>query len=77
MRELIDVVAWGDKAAVVFVVQRPDATRFSANLEADPVFAEVLNQAGHAGVSVRAFGCDVSLTEITLGKEMETGFRAG
>ena len=43
---------WG--AAVVFVVQRNDARRFSPNWRTDPKFAKTLVQVAQAGVLVLA-----------------------
>jgi sugar fermentation stimulation protein A len=73
LEELIDVVENGEQAAVVFVVQRPDALRFSANRKTDPAFAETLHRAAEVGVSVRAFSCLVSLEEITIDDEIPIG----
>jgi sugar fermentation stimulation protein A len=70
LRELMDIVSSGERAAVVFVVQRPDALRFSANRETDPEFADTLRRAAGVGVSVRAFTCEVSLAEILIGSEV-------
>ena len=50
----------GRKAAVVFVVQRNDARRFSANWRTDPKFAKTLVQVAKAGVLVLAFACRVT-----------------
>jgi sugar fermentation stimulation protein A len=44
-----------DEAAVVFVIQRPDASVFSPNWEMDPDFAAALEEADHAGVRLMAF----------------------
>jgi sugar fermentation stimulation protein A len=63
---LIHAVERGDRAAVVFVVQRPDAYAFRAHAEADPLFAEALRQASAAGVAVLAFRCHVSEEDIAL-----------
>ena len=46
-------------AAVVFLVQREDAERFSPNDRTDPGFAEALREAAAAGVLVRALRCAV------------------
>jgi sugar fermentation stimulation protein A len=70
LRELMDIVSSGERAAVVFVVQRPDALRFLANRETDPEFADTLRRAAGVGVSVRAFTCEVSLAEILIGSEV-------
>lgn len=60
----------GDCGAVIFVIQRPDAKRFMPNRSTDPEFAQALVEAAEAGVAVRAFGCHVSRSEITLAGEV-------
>jgi sugar fermentation stimulation protein A len=71
LEELMDIVAQGERAAVVFIVQRCDAERFSANQAADPAFASGLIRAAEAGVSVRAFTCQVSQAEIFISDEIQ------
>jgi sugar fermentation stimulation protein A len=56
----------GHRAAVVFVIQRPDAETFSPNWEADPAFCETLQKSATRGVEVFAYRCDVSRTRIEL-----------
>ncbi len=56
----------GERAAVVFVVQRPDAETFMPHAQADPAFAAALAEAAHAGVEVHAFRCAVSPDEIRI-----------
>jgi sugar fermentation stimulation protein A len=70
LQELVQARLAGDQAAVVFVVQRPDAGRFQPHTEADPQFAIALSQAAAAGVAIRAFNCVVSRREITLAGEI-------
>jgi len=70
LEELMDIAAGGELAAVVFVVQRPDALRFSVNRAEDPEFADTLQRAAENGVSVRAFNCGVSLEEICISDEI-------
>lgn len=41
-----------DRAAVIFVIQRPDASVFSPNDRTDPVFADALRYAHREGVEV-------------------------
>ena len=60
----------GDKAAVVFVIQRPDANRFQPHRESDPDFAGVLRQAAEAGVLIKAYTCRVSRQEIRIAAEI-------
>lgn len=70
LQELIAIQASGIRAAVIFVVQRPDAGRFSPFREADPEFSALLRQAAAAGVDVRAFRCLVLLEEIRISDEL-------
>ncbi len=56
----------GHRAAVVFVVQRPDADAFEPNVQADPKFAEALDDAVRCGVEVFAYRCAVSRTSIEI-----------
>lgn len=64
--ELVDAVAAGDGAAVVFVIQRGDARRLAPHRARDPRFAERLAAARRAGVGVHALGCAVSRGEIRI-----------
>ena len=56
----------GRKAAVVFVVQRNDARRFSANWRTDPGFARTLARVAKAGVPVLTYGCRVTRTLVSI-----------
>jgi len=64
--ELARARAEGHRAAVVFVVQRDDAIRFSPHDEADPAFGQALREAAQAGVEVYAYKCRVSEEEVAL-----------
>jgi sugar fermentation stimulation protein A len=66
LEALVRAVEWGDQAAVIFVVQRPDARAFEPHAVADPLFAQTLHRAQTAGVTVLAHRCCVSEDEITL-----------
>lgn len=66
LRELIQARAGGMAAAVLFVVQRPDARRFRPHEATDPTFAETLRAAQRAGVLVLAYRCAVSPEEIRI-----------
>jgi sugar fermentation stimulation protein A len=60
----------GAKTAVVFIIQRPDATAFAPHETADPAFAAALRRAAKRGVAVRAFTCRVSRREIKLAESV-------
>jgi len=66
LTELEAMVAAGDRACVLFVVQRMDCEAFSACRELDPAFAAGLEQAADAGVGVLVYACDMRLEGITL-----------
>ena len=68
--ELMRVRASGDRAAVLFVVQRADAVRFTPHRQADPRFATTLQEAAVAGVELYALTCRVSLESISLAAEI-------
>jgi sugar fermentation stimulation protein A len=57
----------GWQAAVLFVLQRPDAVRIEAAASIDPVFARTLAAAAAAGVRVLGRRCHISLRALTLG----------
>ncbi len=55
MEELTSAVERGSRAAVLFLVQRPDAHTFRPNDATDPAFGEALRRARGAGVEVYAY----------------------
>jgi len=63
---LKDIVLDGDRGAVIFVVQRPDAKCFSPNNSADPEFWEAVDEATEAGVEAYAFRCSVTMSDIAI-----------
>jgi sugar fermentation stimulation protein A len=64
--ELVRTVSKGDRAAVVFVIQRTDAQRFVPHDQADAAFGTALREAAEAGVGVYAWACEVSQQEIAV-----------
>ncbi len=64
--QLAAQVKRGERAAVVFVVQRPDAEAFMPHARADPAFAAALAEAARVGVEVHAFRCAVRPDEIRI-----------
>jgi len=70
VEELAAAVAKGDRAAIVFVVQRDDAVRFRPHDDSDPEFGEALRRAFEAGVEVHAYTCIVSERRIDIAREI-------
>ncbi|MGC9359841.1 MAG: DNA/RNA nuclease SfsA [Anaerolineae bacterium] len=68
--ELADARADGASSAVVFLVQRSDATLFAPNWEADSAFSETLLSATRRGVVVEAYVCQVSLRGVAINKPL-------
>jgi sugar fermentation stimulation protein A len=66
LRELEAMVAAGDRAVALFVVQRTDCDAFAACADLDPVFARGLAHAADAGVEVLVYGCDITTDEVRL-----------
>jgi sugar fermentation stimulation protein A len=70
LRELASMVEAGDKAALLFVVQREDCDRFTACRDIDPVFAAALDAAAEAGVEVLVHTCAMRPDSITLDRQI-------
>jgi sugar fermentation stimulation protein A len=70
VRELTDVLGEGAHAAIIFVIQRPDASHFTPHDRADPAFAEALRHAADAGVGIYAWTCQVTKEAITLSEQI-------
>jgi sugar fermentation stimulation protein A len=66
LAELAALQQRGERAAVVFIVQRPDADAVTAHRATDPAFADALDAAAQAGVTLLAATCSLSTTSIML-----------
>jgi sugar fermentation stimulation protein A len=74
VRELTRVAGEdGWSAAILFVLQRPDAQRIEAAAGIDPVFAAALADAKRAGVRVLGRRCTVTLERLALGGRVPAG----
>jgi len=59
LRDLAAMVAAGHRAAMLFIVQRPDCNRFSTAPDLDPAYDAGLRDAAGAGVDVLVYDCHV------------------
>ena len=66
LRELEAMKAKGDRAVMLFVVQRNDCDQFDTAGDIDPVYAKGLIQAAKAGVEVLVYRCDVRVEGVTI-----------
>jgi len=67
LAELTRQVSQGERAAVLFLIQRDDAVRFSSNDATDPDFGRALRLASRTGVEVQAWTCLVEPGQVCLG----------
>ena len=66
LRTLETALEAGHRAAVVFVVQRPDASAFATSDPSDPDLADALRSVVAAGVEAYAYNCEVTERSIRL-----------
>jgi len=67
---LMEALGQGFKAALIFVIQRGDASSFSPNHLVDPLFAHLLRRAMGQGLQVGAYTCLVTEEEIRLDRRV-------
>ena len=66
LRELMRVVAEGDRGVLVFHVPRGDAERVRPADDIDPVYGDTLREAAAAGVEILAYRALVTPEEVVL-----------
>lgn len=66
LRELVAMVEAGDRAVVLFVVQRTDCEGFAACADLDPTFARTLGEVADRGVEVLIYGCDLTTETVAI-----------
>jgi len=69
--ELEAMVAEGDRAAVLFVVQRSDCHRFASARDCDHAFAGALERVQANGVEVYVYACEIDMTGVRLATRLE------
>lgn len=67
----------GERAAAVFVVQRPDARCLRPGKATDPGWVSALRQAAAAGVQLFAFSCRVTLEEVSIDRQVDVDLNGG
>lgn len=66
MAELGEVVRLGDRAVVLFLVQRADCDSFALARDLDPAFAAAFDRVRAEGVEVLVYACEVSPQRVAL-----------
>ncbi len=64
--ELAEVVKRGERAVMMYLLQRSDSDTFAIAADIDPMYAAALAQAKAVGVEVLAYRCCVTTTTITI-----------
>lgn len=64
LAEMGDAVEEGGRAAMVYLVQRPDCDRLRLARDIDPAYGAAFDEARRRGVEVYAVGCRISPEEI-------------
>ena len=66
LRELMDIVRCGERAAMFYLVQRPDGHCFGPADVVDPAYAALFYEAMDAGVEIYPYRASVSPAGIEL-----------
>jgi sugar fermentation stimulation protein A len=68
--EMGDMVEQGARAAMVYLVQRPDCARMSLAADIDPAYAAAFAAARERGVEAYAIGCRITPEEIVVDRRV-------
>ena len=70
LKELTAMVQGGQRAVMLFVVQRTDCDEFAACHDLDPAYAAGLKAAAAGGVEVLCYDCDISPDAIRIARRI-------
>lgn len=70
VKELVEALEEGYRAAIVFLVQMDNIKHFTPNRLMDSRFAEALSDAASKGVEILAYSCKVSEDEVVLNESI-------
>ncbi len=70
LEELSAMVGAGERAAMLYLVQRGDCDTFRIAEDLDPVYAESVTRARAAGVEAYCYACAVTLEGVTLDRRL-------
>ncbi|MHA1190207.1 MAG: DNA/RNA nuclease SfsA, partial [Alphaproteobacteria bacterium] len=66
LRELANQVEAGNRAVMLFVIQRDDCDSFKLAREIDPTYGLAFDDARSRGVEMLAYACTVTPEEVTI-----------
>ncbi len=70
IEELMKLKSEGNNAAILFCIQRKDATQFSPASSIDPIYAQTLKKAADRGVMVVAYQAEIKPPSIRIMKQL-------
>ena len=70
LAELATLALTGQRAVLLFLVQRNDCREVRIAADIDPTYAAAMTQARAQGVEIRAFSCEISPLGIDVGHEI-------
>jgi sugar fermentation stimulation protein A len=70
LKELTAMVEAGQRAVMLFVIQRTDCDAFSACHDLDPAYAAGLKDAASRGVEVLCYDCDISPMAVSIARKV-------
>jgi sugar fermentation stimulation protein A len=71
LRELTDQVKAGDRAVMLYIVQRTDCEGFSLAGDIDPAYAAAFDQAHQQGVEAICYACDITNRSIVVSNRLQ------
>ena len=71
IHHLMEAMDEGYEAAIMFVIQRSDADKFTTHDETDPKFAAALRQSRERGVKLYAYKCKMSVEEVKIDQRVD------
>jgi len=70
LRELSVMAARGNRAVMLFLVQRSDCREFAVARDIDKTYGEELDRAKNAGVEILCYDCSVEIDGINVNKSL-------
>jgi len=71
IHHLMEAMDEGYEAAILFLIQRNDADRFTTNDDTDPKFARALRQSQKRGVKLCVYNCKISIKEVEIDQQVD------
>jgi sugar fermentation stimulation protein A len=76
LRELASQVAIGERAVMIYVIQRDDCAAFGLARDIDPAYARACVEAHAAGVELLAYACRVGPDGTAIAHELPIDLKA-